>query len=133
MSADNRLIYLLSMAQHTLRIYLNNLFSGEGMKITPPQATILFLLMERDGRIMSELGQALGVDNSAITGLVDRLEKAGLVARKLNPDDRRSLIIYITPGGRKEAKKSGSTHPKRQRKNQIGFLFPGHRRLQPGP
>jgi DNA-binding MarR family transcriptional regulator len=106
MRTDDRLIYLLSMAQHTLRTYLASLFAREGMKITPPQATILFLLNERDGRIMSELGQALGVDNSAITGLVDRLEKAGLVARNLNPDDRRSLLIYITPGGRKEAKKA---------------------------
>jgi DNA-binding MarR family transcriptional regulator len=106
MRTDDRLIYLVSMAQHTLRTYLNNLFSKEGMKITPPQATILFLLQERDGRIMSELGQAIGVDNSAITGLVDRLEKAKLVTRKLNPDDRRSLFIYITPGGLKEAKKA---------------------------
>ena len=76
------------------------------MKITPPQATLLFVLQERDGRIMSELGQIIGVDNSAITGLVDRLEKAELVTRKLNPEDRRSLLIYITPGGRKEAKKA---------------------------
>jgi len=106
MRTDDRLIYLVSMAQHTLRTHLHNLFSKEGMKITPPQATLLFLLQERDGRIMSELGQAIGVDNSAITGLVDRLEKAGLVSRKLNPDDRRSLLIYITPGGRKEVKKA---------------------------
>ncbi|MCX5834438.1 MAG: MarR family transcriptional regulator [Deltaproteobacteria bacterium] len=106
MPTDDRFIYMVSMAQHTLRTYLNSLFSKEGMKITPPQATLLFLLQERDGRIMSELGQVIGVDNSAITGLVDRLEKAGLVIRKLNPEDRRSLLIYITPGGRKEAKKA---------------------------
>jgi DNA-binding MarR family transcriptional regulator len=103
---NDRFIYLVSMAQHTLRTYLNNLFSKQGVKITPPQATLLFLLQERDGRIMSELGQTIGVDNSAITGLVDRLEKAGLVIRKLNPDDRRSLLIYITPDGLKEAKKA---------------------------
>ncbi len=106
MPTNDRFIYLVSMAQHTLRTYLNSLFSKEGMKITPPQATLLFLLEVRDGRIMSELGQVIGVDNSAITGLVDRLEKAGLVIRKLNPEDRRSLLIYITPGGRKETKKA---------------------------
>ena len=106
MPTNDRFIYLVSMAQHTLRTHLQNLFSKEGMKITPPQATLLFVLQERDGRIMSELGQIIGVDNSAITGLVDRLEKAELVKRKLNPEDRRSLLIYITPGGRKEAKKA---------------------------
>ena len=106
MPTNDRFIYLVSMAQHTLRTHLHNLFSKEGMKITPPQATLLFVLQERDGRIMSELGQIIGVDNSAITGLVDRLEKAALVIRKLNPEDRRSLLIYITPGGRKEVKKA---------------------------
>ena len=106
MPTNDRFIYLVSMAQHTLRTHLQNLFSKEGMKITPPQATLLFVLQERDGRIMSELGQIIGVDNSAITGLVDRLEKAALVIRKLNPEDRRSLLIYITPGGRKEVKKA---------------------------
>jgi DNA-binding MarR family transcriptional regulator len=53
--------------------------------------------------MMSELGQVLGVDNSAMTGLIDRLEKADFVRREAKREDRRALLIRITPAGLDEA------------------------------
>jgi DNA-binding MarR family transcriptional regulator len=41
-----------------------------------------------------------GVKQSTFTSLLDRLERAGLVRRELNPADRRSLLIHITDRGR---------------------------------
>ncbi|MCU0555544.1 MAG: MarR family transcriptional regulator, partial [Syntrophales bacterium] len=76
MAEDDRLIYLISMAHLALRTRIHGLLAAEGVRLTVPQATVLFLLREKDGRMMSELGQVLGVDNSAMTGLIDRLEKA---------------------------------------------------------
>jgi DNA-binding MarR family transcriptional regulator len=52
---------------------------------------------------MSEMGQIIGVDNSAMTRLVDRLEKAGLVNRQIDPQNRRAISILLTPAGLKEA------------------------------
>jgi len=52
---------------------------------------------------MSELGQMIAVDKSAMTRLVDRLEKAGLVKRQIDPENRRAISILLTPAGRKEA------------------------------
>ncbi len=103
MTKDDRLIYLISMAQLVLRTRINALFADAGLRVTLPQATVLFLLAEKDSRMMSELGRIIGVDNSAMTGLIDRLEKAGLVRRKSKRDDRRALLIGITPEGRDEA------------------------------
>lgn len=103
MAKDDRLIYLISMAHLALRTHIHGLFTKEGVRLTVPQATVLFLLQERDGRMMSELGQILGVDNSAMTGLIDRLEKAGFVRREAKREDRRALLIRITPEGRGEA------------------------------
>lgn len=40
------------------------------------------------------LAEATGFTTGAITGIVDRLEKLGLVRRALNPADRRSVIIH---------------------------------------
>lgn len=40
-----------------------------------------------------QLAEATGFTTGAITGIVDRLEKAGLVKREPNPNDRRSVII----------------------------------------
>jgi DNA-binding MarR family transcriptional regulator len=60
--------------------------------------------MEQDGRPMSDLSRMLSLDNSTITGLIDRLEKAGFVQRKANPNDRRVSLIHITPQGVEEAR-----------------------------
>jgi DNA-binding MarR family transcriptional regulator len=107
LAKDDRLIYLISMAHLTLRSRIHGLFAEAGLRVTVPQATVLFLLEERDGRMMSELGQILGVDNSAMTGLVDRLEKTGFVRREAKLEDRRALLIRITPEGHEEAARAG--------------------------
>ncbi|MCU1656732.1 MAG: regulatory protein MarR [Pseudonocardiales bacterium] len=48
-----------------------------------------------------EVARRLGVDRSVMVGLLDNLERAGLVARQPNPTDRRERVIAITPAGRK--------------------------------
>jgi DNA-binding MarR family transcriptional regulator len=106
MPTDDRLIYLIFTAQQKLRTHLNNIMIKEHVGVTPAQAGILFLLKEKDGRTMSELSQILSIDNSTITGLVDRLEKAGLVRRDLSPNDRRSSHVYASPEGMSEADKA---------------------------
>ncbi len=42
-----------------------------------------------------QLAQATGLTTGAITGIVDRLEKAGYAKREPNPNDRRSLLVRI--------------------------------------
>lgn len=106
MPTDDRLIYLVFTAQQKLKTYLNNTLSSEGVTVTPAQAAILFLLREKDGQSMSELSQVLSMDNSTVTGLVDRLQRSGLVTRRANPDDRRISLIRITPQGVEEIKKA---------------------------
>lgn len=106
MPTDDRLIYLVFTAQQKLRTYLNGCLTAEGVKVTITQAGILFLLRQQDGRIMTELSQIMGLDNSTITGLIDRMEKGSLVTRNSNPSDRRLSHIYITPRGQDEANKA---------------------------
>jgi DNA-binding MarR family transcriptional regulator len=50
---------------------------------------------------MHALATALVCDSSNVTGLVDRLEARGLVARRLSADDRRVKHIVLTPAGRR--------------------------------
>ncbi len=103
MSNDDRLIYLLSIAHQALKDHTNRTLADEGGKVTLAQAAILFLLREKDGRYMSEMGQVIGVDKSAMTRLVDRLERGGLVKRRIDPENRRAISILLTPSGREEA------------------------------
>jgi MarR family transcriptional regulator, organic hydroperoxide resistance regulator len=45
------------------------------------------------------LGDATGQRPSTLTGVLDRLERRGLVERRPNPADRRSTLIALTPAG----------------------------------
>jgi DNA-binding MarR family transcriptional regulator len=47
------------------------------------------------------LAGKLEVDRSTMVDLVDRLETAGFVERRPDPDDRRARLIHLTPRGRK--------------------------------
>jgi DNA-binding MarR family transcriptional regulator len=99
MIKDDRLIFLVFSAQQKLKMYLNSALMASGVRITAAQAGILFLLKQKNGRTMTELSQILGIDNSTMTGLTDRLEKAGFLKRHANPGDRRASHIHITPQG----------------------------------
>ena len=48
-----------------------------------------------------ELSDILVVDRSNVTGLIDRMEKAGWVKRQSVPEDRRAYRIRLTPAGRR--------------------------------
>ena len=106
MPPDDRLIYLLFTAQQKLRTYLKKMMTKENVRVTTAQAGILFLLKQKDGRTMSELSQILSIDNSTITGLVDRLEKTGLVRRGASLHDRRASHVFINPQGLEEVDKA---------------------------
>lgn len=71
-----------------------------GAELTPAQYSMLNLLWEKDGRQFNELAAACCCSPSTITGIVDTMEKNGLVARVPNPNDRRSLLVELTERGR---------------------------------
>ncbi|MCJ7810232.1 MAG: MarR family transcriptional regulator [Desulfobulbaceae bacterium] len=103
---DDRLIYLIFTAQHRLRMHIRDQLTAAGVKITLEQAGILFLLKAENGQAMSQLSRLLLLDNSTVTGLIDRLEKSGFVLRKADPKDRRIFLIHITGQGIKEVDKA---------------------------
>ena len=121
MPPDDRLIYLIFTAQQKLRTHLGNVMMRENVRVTPAQAGILFLLAEKDGMTMSELSRILSIDNSTLTGLVDRLEKAGLARRDASPHDRRASHVYISPEGIQEMKKARSVVGRVNREIMDGF------------
>jgi len=69
-------------------------------ELTPSQYSVLNLLWQKDGRQFNELASACCCSPSTITGVVDTLERKGLVTRESNPEDRRSLLVRLTGKGR---------------------------------
>jgi len=68
--------------------------------LTVSQSYCLRILYFQGMRTMSQLAVALQVRLSTITGVIDQLERRGLVERTNHPDDRRSLHVRLTPKGR---------------------------------
>jgi DNA-binding MarR family transcriptional regulator len=97
------LCFRLGAATRKIHRYYNNRLSQYG--ITLAQSFILISLLDRDGLTMRQLAERLELDSSAITGLVDRLEKEQLVERQPVPEDRRALQIVLSPRGRELAEK----------------------------
>lgn len=75
----------------------------KGIDLTPEQLQVLGLLLEEDACAMQEIAEEMVVDNSAITRIIDTLEKKGFVNRTISKEDRRVRLIAITPRGEKEA------------------------------
>ena len=70
--------------------------------LSPAQVTLLNLLTgPGDGLTQSELSRELLTHRSNITGLVDRLEARGLVARRAEAGDRRAWRVVLTAAGRR--------------------------------
>lgn len=69
--------------------------------ITPVQYAVLNVLWEKDGQSLAEIGARLVLDSATMTGVADRLEAAGLVARGPAANgDRRVSCLLLTESGR---------------------------------
>lgn len=76
-----------------------------GEDITSTQVKVLGHLYFVNTNRPSEIGSYLGIDNSAITRMVDRLEKKMLIKRIPDPNDRRSILIELTERGKDVTKR----------------------------
>jgi DNA-binding MarR family transcriptional regulator len=62
---------------------------------------VLAVLQEHSGATMGELADLTSVDRTTLTRTLGRMEEARLVARQERESDRRSLVISLTPRGRR--------------------------------
>jgi DNA-binding MarR family transcriptional regulator len=70
------------------------------LDITAAQFVVFNSIALGKGRTIGEFCRLLGYDSGAMTRLLDRLEKKGLVRRVANPEDRRSFLVELTPESR---------------------------------
>ncbi|MDD5127352.1 MAG: MarR family transcriptional regulator [Dehalococcoidales bacterium] len=67
--------------------------------LTVPQFKSLSIIASEGCINLKNLAVALGVTPSNVTGIVERLVEHGLVNREVSPDDRRVLLVRVTPEG----------------------------------
>lgn len=100
--ADRRFYYLLHRAQHSLQKFTDQRLAAR-LDISSAQLGALFYLRKNDGCLLKELSEGLGLNNSAITGLIGRMEAQGLVARQPCDRDGRASRVFMTSLGREKA------------------------------
>jgi len=96
-SAASRLAELLS---RTLDPHAVVLYEALAARIGLNATDLLGLqLIAAEGETTpGRLAELAGVTTGAITGVLDRLEKAGIVAREADATDRRRVVVRLTPG-----------------------------------
>jgi DNA-binding MarR family transcriptional regulator len=73
----------------------------EQLGITGHQATLLWLVKRSPGLSLAELAAEEGISAPAMSGHVDRLERAGLLERVRSTEDRRRVGLELTGDGAK--------------------------------
>src|SRR6188768_1167716 len=60
--------------------------------LTGPQLTVIKMLEQIGDLSLSELSERIRAQNSTVTGIIDRMEREGLVTRERSKEDRR--VVY---------------------------------------
>ena len=90
--------FLLTNAQHKVfQVMKKDLAQYD---ITPIQHGVLKCLWEKDLHNPKEIAEQLGIENSTISGILDRMETKGLIVRNIDVNDRRFIRIDLTDQGR---------------------------------
>lgn len=93
---------LLSILYTAMMLYKASYVYFRKYGITDAQFNVLIQLQYGKGEGLSQIDlvKRLVVNKSDMTGIIDRLEKAGLVVRENHPKDRRVNMIKITRKGK---------------------------------
>ncbi|HEX6681199.1 MAG TPA: MarR family transcriptional regulator [Candidatus Limnocylindrales bacterium] len=95
---DKQVCFALYSASRSLTALYRPLL--ERLGLTYPQYLAMLVLWERGDTSVKRLGRALMLDSGTLSPLLKRLESAGLVTRRRDPGDERSVVIALTDAGR---------------------------------
>jgi DNA-binding MarR family transcriptional regulator len=84
-------------ASHGLRISMDRWLDRHG--VSEGRMGVLWMLTRSGSMSLGDLAAALDVSPTNITGLVDHLERDGLVVRAPDPEDRRAIRASLSPLG----------------------------------
>jgi MarR family transcriptional regulator, transcriptional regulator for hemolysin len=99
---DREILYLLNDVARLLRTRADQRARTHGM--TRAQWVILSRLERQPGLSQNEIAGLVEVEPITVARLVDRLETAGLVERRADPNDRRKWRLHLTPAAAAELK-----------------------------
>ncbi len=97
---DHMLGFVIHEAARLLRRRFEQHARAEGLGLTRAQAVVLAHLARQEGRNQAALAQLLDIEPITLVRLLDRLEEAGFIERKRDPNDRRAHAVMLTAKAR---------------------------------
>ena len=88
-----KVLTLLNEINLTINKNLKNKFCSYGF--TVPQITVLAVLSQNEKMKISDISKLIHSTNSTVSGIVDRLEKQGLIKRVKSQEDRRVVFVEL--------------------------------------
>jgi MarR family transcriptional regulator, organic hydroperoxide resistance regulator len=73
--------------------------------LTVPQGMLIGILAHHGEMKVSDLSEKLGLSNSTVSGIIDRLERQGVVERVRSSEDRRIVYISLSDSAKKNSQK----------------------------
>jgi DNA-binding MarR family transcriptional regulator len=94
--------YLVSRITLVITAALKKCLAQAGLThVKPAYLWALMSLWMTDGLKVTDIARRAGLDSSTMTGLLDRMERDGLVTRTADAADRRTLRIFLTDEGKR--------------------------------
>lgn len=98
MENSNKGAQVASLFHEVMVLFRNSMTRALGHSgITPPQGMVLRLLSKEGPLKLTDLSSKMSLSNSTVSGIVDRLEKQGIVERTRSDQDRRVVYIAVSP------------------------------------
>lgn len=116
---DTSVGFLLNRAARSMRRSLESRLVTH--RLTATQYIVLELLAKKDGLSQSQLGSRLYFDNPTVTGVIDRLERDGLVERRRTSDDRRVINVFLSGKARELLRRISTVADDLDREAMQGF------------
>lgn len=91
--AQEYMATIYQMSQRNSQKQINDSMYGENF--------VLFFIFEHSSRVSpSDISKAMGITSARIAAILNSLEKKDLISRRIDPDDRRRILIEITEEGK---------------------------------
>jgi len=110
----NEVLIALRRIIQAIDLYSRSLVKEHG--ITGPQLVILQVLSRNNEMSVGELAKAISLGQATVTGILDRLEKRGLIIRRKDDNDKRKVLISPT----EESKKVVAVKPSALQQTFVG-------------
>lgn len=91
----------LCFAMYSTSLLMTKIYKPmlDQLGLTYPQYLVMLILWEKDGLALKDIGEQLHIDSGALTPVIKRMEAQGLLTRRRQPDNERTLEICLTPAG----------------------------------